>query len=38
MHLYRKSIDEAETRKLFRTGLFDFTAREQQKKNAAVEM
>lgn len=23
MHLYRKFIHEAETRKLFRTGLFD---------------
>lgn len=33
MYLYRKSIDKAETRKLFRTGLFDCTAREQQKKS-----
>lgn len=31
MHLYRKSIYEEETRKLFRTGVFDCTAREQRK-------
>lgn len=31
MHRYRKSIYEEETRKLFRTGVFDCTAREQRK-------